>query len=277
MKKNVFEKINTFLKKKRVPKYLQRLGPKKYTTRFLLTGLILKQHFKLTYRKLAQLLKLFKRKAPHFTTFQKALRRFQESWLVKFFMSRLSAEIIAIDATGFSPRHASRSYEIRIGRSAKDFVKLSIALDVKRRKIVSAAVGKRRHDNTFFAAHLNEVPPFSVLVADKAYDSNANFRAVRKLGGVAMIPLRKNRKGLTARRAAKDFDEKIYHQRSNVEAVFSSIKRKFGSELLSVSFESQKKEVLLKCLAYNILLLCREILQSRLFFSSLCPLLSCNL
>ena len=48
------------------------------------------------------------------------------------------------------------------------------------------------------------------------------------------------------------FDKKIYHQRSKVETVFSVIKRKYGSWILSKSFETQKKELLFRLIAYNI-------------------------
>ena len=48
------------------------------------------------------------------------------------------------------------------------------------------------------------------------------------------------------------FDKKIYHQRSKVEKVFSVIKRKYGSFILSKSFETQKKELLIRLVAYNI-------------------------
>ena len=48
------------------------------------------------------------------------------------------------------------------------------------------------------------------------------------------------------------FNKKIYHQRSKVETVFSVIKRKYGSWILSKSFETQKKELLFRLVAYNI-------------------------
>jgi len=48
------------------------------------------------------------------------------------------------------------------------------------------------------------------------------------------------------------FNKKIYHQRSKVETVFSVIKRKYGSYILSKSFETQKKELLIRLVAYNI-------------------------
>ncbi|PIN91422.1 hypothetical protein COU56_05265, partial [Candidatus Pacearchaeota archaeon CG10_big_fil_rev_8_21_14_0_10_31_9] len=44
----------------------------------------------------------------------------------------------------------------------------------------------------------------------------------------------------------------IYHQRSKVETVFSVIKRKYGCFVLSKSFDTQKKELLFRMVAYNI-------------------------
>ncbi len=43
-----------------------------------------------------------------------------------------------------------------------------------------------------------------------------------------------------------------YQQRSNVEAVFSSMKRLYPDYLRSKSFTAQKNELLLKVLVYNI-------------------------
>ncbi len=43
-----------------------------------------------------------------------------------------------------------------------------------------------------------------------------------------------------------------YHRRSNVEATFSMIKRKFGERLRSKTRTAQINEVLCKVLAYNL-------------------------
>ncbi|MCI4318125.1 MAG: transposase, partial [Thermoplasmata archaeon] len=48
-----------------------------------------------------------------------------------------------------------------------------------------------------------------------------------------------------------EFEAK-YHQRSNVESVFSAIKRKFGETLRSKAPTAQTNELLCKILAYNI-------------------------
>jgi transposase len=52
-----------------------------------------------------------------------------------------------------------------------------------------------------------------------------------------------------------------YHLRSNVEAVFSSAKRKFGRKLLSKTEEAQTVEVMAKVLAYNITVVIRSLFE----------------
>ena len=49
-----------------------------------------------------------------------------------------------------------------------------------------------------------------------------------------------------------EFHKEVYHPRSKVETFFSVIKRKYGNHILSRTFESQKKEVIFRLLAYNI-------------------------
>ncbi len=45
---------------------------------------------------------------------------------------------------------------------------------------------------------------------------------------------------------------KHYHQRSNVESTFSSIKRKFGDSVRSKSDKAMENEALCKILSHNI-------------------------
>jgi len=72
------------------------------------------------------------------------------------------------------------------------------------------------------------------------------------------MPAKKKRKASTTRKTTgknyltKMYDEKIYHQRSKSETVFSVIKRMYGSWLRSRKLQSQKLEIAYKCLAYNL-------------------------
>lgn len=52
-----------------------------------------------------------------------------------------------------------------------------------------------------------------------------------------------------------------YHKRSNAETVFAMIKRKLGTKLRNKKDISQENEILLKCLAHNIIVLIHEIFE----------------
>jgi len=55
--------------------------------------------------------------------------------------------------------------------------------------------------------------------------------------------------------------EKHYHKRSNAETVFAMIKRKLGVGLRNKKEISQENEILLKCLAHNIIVLIHEMCE----------------
>ena len=57
----------------------------------------------------------------------------------------------------------------------------------------------------------------------------------------------------------RDAFDREYHKRSNVEAAFSAIKRKFGENLLSKNPLARMNELLAKLLAYNLTVLVHEI------------------
>jgi len=58
----------------------------------------------------------------------------------------------------------------------------------------------------------------------------------------------------------EEFDA-IYHRRSNVEAVFSALKRKFGETVRSKTKTAQINEILSKAIAYNLTALVHEIFE----------------
>jgi len=93
------------------------------------------------------------------------------------------------------------------------------------------------------------------VVADKGYDSRKNrLFVLNKLKAYPHIAYRKL-SGITyTDNGTKKVicNNQIYHQRSKVETVFSVIKRKYGSQILSKSFETQKRELLIRLIAYNI-------------------------
>ncbi len=115
------------------------------------------------------------------------------------------------------------------------------------------------------------------VVADKAYLSRDNYGLAADLGMEPFIPFKVNSVSNEVHRIRKistppawdrayhlfqlkreEFGAR-YHQRSNVEAVFSAIKRKLGEALLSKSQLARFNELLAKLLAYNIGIIVHEI------------------
>jgi hypothetical protein len=203
---------------------------------------------------------------------------------------------LAIDSTCFEQRHRSMHYERRCRRMSDEahrrpgkwgqsvnaarsrrlvrLPKLSIAVDSGCHLILSA---KARIGNGSDAPDFDDLlydawrrQTVAVVVADAGYDSEANHRIARHDMNVRSIiapgvgrPTSKLPTGRWRRHMAKRFkrkaDQKLYAQRSQSETAHSMIKRNQGSALRSRTPERQKKEMMLKVLVHNIMLLCDEI------------------
>ena len=98
---------------------------------------------------------------------------------------------------------------------------------------------------------------FDYLVADKGYDSNENHKSVFEAGKHSLISLKHanlpvyKTSGFYRKKAKREFEYGLYTQRELTEAIFSSLKRKYGSKLRARKFGTQKIELLLKILSYN--------------------------
>ncbi len=112
------------------------------------------------------------------------------------------------------------------------------------------------------------------VVADRGYLSKANYSLATDLGLEAFIPFKSNSLGHNRgsprswRRAyhlfqanREEFDRR-YHVRSNVESVFSALKRKFGENIRSRAPVAQINEVLCKLIAYNLTVVVHEMFES---------------
>ena len=111
---------------------------------------------------------------------------------------------------------------------------------------------------------------FDEVSADKAYSSRENLDTVFNNGAIPYISFKKNATGKARgtpiwKAMYKYFKEnngefmKHYHLRSNAEATFSMIKRKYGSNLRMRTDMGQENEVLCKALVHNICVLITEI------------------
>jgi len=252
---------------KEIPKYFSKFSNKIFCNHQKIVLLVLKQKLRTTYRDLVEILKISSiplyiglKRIPHRTTLIKFAKKIKPK-LLNFLLPDKSADVVGIDGTGFSVENRSRHYEKRAAlRSYRRYVKLSIAADMDEQLIIRQSIHKSpRHDNKDFMILMRNVKAKTVC-ADKGYDSNENHRFVMQdLKAKSLIAIKKysnkrhrNWKKDWRREALKQFDEKKYHQRSKVETIFSSVKRKYGSNLRAKDFYSQKKEVLCKLIAYNI-------------------------
>lgn len=173
---------------------------------------------------------------------------------------------VAVDATGFSITNRSMWFDIRIRKknSRGECIKLHIAVDVDTGVIHSFSItGWRGGDSTEFPRLMKELPDLGRVLGDGAYSSHANLRLVAEKGGVPYIKFKKHAvsKAYSSpawKKSHRQFlaDQEgwmdAYHRRSIVEAVFSSIKRTWGSTLRSRKYWNQLRELALKVLAYDV-------------------------
>lgn len=173
----------------------------------------------------------------------------------------------AVDSTGFGTATYRRWYDHKYGREMKEHGWIKAHAMVGTTTNVITAI--RVTDGS-----ANDSPELPALVeatgkrfaladvsADKAYLSHANLAAIEGAGAVPYIPFKLNSKsdgsaawrrmfGLFMYRQAEFLSH--YHARSNVEATFSAMKRKFGGSVRSKNPTAQVNEVLCKALCFNL-------------------------
>jgi hypothetical protein len=291
-----------------LPAYAHRFSPKKYTQPQLFACLVLKAFFRIDYRGITLLLEdlvelpelLGLSLVPHFSTLHKAshrllrqphVRRLLTATVRRLFRKRRRLRRAAFDSTGFDCSHASsyfvrrraRGQPERQGMTYKHFGKLELAVDCSRHLVI-AAIPRRgpRVDVDRFVPLLRQVLTrlrLDTVVADAGYDSEPNHRFARQQCGVrSVIPAtigRPSEKPPTGRyrrlmrqRLNKDYCR--YGQRWQVETVISMMKRRLGSVLYARSYHSQCRELMLRVLAFNLMVCCLR----QLFYRAGPPLYS---
>lgn len=173
---------------------------------------------------------------------------------------------IGVDSTGFRTNTSSLWYDIRIKRRGKrrDCIKLHISVDVDTGVIHWFTMTPwNRQDSTEFKDLLKHLPNLGNVFGDKALSSRNNCQLVANKNGVPYLHFKDNAtskaKGKPAwiisfRDYRKDKEAwlAVYHLRSIVESVFSSIKKRWSNFLRSRRKWMQKKELSLKVLSYNV-------------------------
>lgn len=194
----------------------------------------------------------------------KYIRELNRRLTVRF---RRKGIVIGFDSTGIKLRTSSLWYDIRIERETrkKDFVKLHIAgcMDTGIIHNYTITAG-RAHDSPQLKKLVKVFDKIVKAVGDAGYLSRNNCTEIVKKGGKPFFMLKCNvtakPKSSPAWKAMirlywKDPVEWLreYHVRSFVEAIFSSVKKRFGNFLRSVRKDMQKKELALRVVCYNVI------------------------
>lgn len=180
------------------------------------------------------------------------------------------APVAAVDATGLETRHVSAHFGMRRagpGHRQRAWPKLTAVVHAHSHLILGAVPGVGpSQDSPDFAPAMRQAAGLVAIdtaLADAAYDAEHNHRLCREDLGVrhTAIPLNPRNAGrrwpkAPYRRAMRRrFPRDLYHQRWHAESGFSQHKRRLGSALTARGDAAQGRELVLRVLAHNLMLL----------------------
>jgi transposase len=252
------KKVSNLLKKIGCREFLHHFGPKKYKFKEHATALLLKEVCKLSFRRVVIIFDLFNIKAPSYSALCKCRKRIP-LWIWNRLLQvtvQCKAEFIAIDSTGFSRTNPSFYFVKRIDRKKpiKRYTKLSVLYDIINKKIISMRIrAKPRHDINDVYYLLKQNYNLKKLFGDSAYDCEKLHEYCFYNNIQTIIKPRKNvKRGGFRKIQNKNYSEKEYHQRSLVEAGFSSLKRRYGQSVSGKNITSNRAEIFCKAIANNL-------------------------
>ena len=279
--------------KRALPLYSHRCSPKKFTQHQLFACLVLKSFLKTDYRgvvahladcpSLVETLGLAS--VPHYTTLQKAARRLLAATPARRLLDATVREHLgrkrrvpraAIDSTGLESSSASGYFvrrRQRVGMPWKTvvyhhFPKLGVVCDVQTHFILAAREDRGPKPDVadfrpLVTAALTRVR-IGRIAADAGFDSEPNHTFARRQCGVRSIipakhgrPTTKPAAGHYRRLMQTRFDVAAYRDRVQVETVISMLKRRLESFVRGRTAWSQRRELRLKVLTHNIMILLR--------------------
>jgi len=253
------KKVKRLLKRLGTPRWLHRFGPKKYEFYQHLVALLVRFFCQLSYRRVKQLMDLLGLCCPSKSALQYTAKKLNQAFWSRVLRATSGTPyLVAIDSTGFSRTKPSYHYLRRIdGKMPNIPIKVSTAFDTRKKKFCAAKIRLLpSHDIKDVKFLIKQGKPH-IIVADKAYDANWVHEHCLKEGIIAHIPIREKGKpkhhSLSARRkAAKQFNRRVYHRREMAESGNSSIKRKFGFSVSSQKARTIRTEVYGRLTCHNI-------------------------
>lgn len=184
---------------------------------------------------------------------------------------------LAIDSSGFAAGHSVSWHDAKWGRTTerRGYVKLHAMCGTTTQIVTAAEVTHQdRADCPELSNLLTQTTAAGFapehISADKAYLSRANVDLIAATNAQAWIPFKVNsndRGSATWRKAYAAFMYhreawlESYRKRSAVEGLFSALKRKYGASVRTRKLATQRTEVLLRVLCFNLSVVAREILR----------------
>lgn len=129
-------------------------------------------------------------------------------------------------------------------------VKATLVVDTSTLCVLGAHTTVTRKHDSRIALPLLERLAVRTLVGDKGYDCASLREALRRRGVRPVIPHREF--DGRARTWNARLDRRVYGRRAMSETVFSGIKRRYGDRLASRKWNNQFKDVLVRCLVWNL-------------------------
>ena len=173
----------------------------------------------------------------------------------------------AVDSSGFSASKFDRWYSEKYGRTLSEhtWVKVHAMTGTTTHVVTSVVIlDKNSADGPQFPPLVKQTAEnFTIrqVSGDKAYTSTENFQTAEDVGGIAYLSFKPNTTGGVGGIYERMFhlfslrkEEylKKYHRRSNIESVFSAVKRVYGDSVRSKTPTAMKNEVLAKLVCHNI-------------------------
>jgi len=173
----------------------------------------------------------------------------------------------AVDSTGFGTTVYRRWFDAKYGKEMAEstWLKAHAMIGTTTNVVTSVTVtdssGADSPQLPELVERTGERFQMREISADKAYLGHQNLAVIESAGAVPYIPFKTNSRGEGSAAWVRMWGLFMYkqpeflahyHKRSNVEATFSAIKRKFGGSVRSKKYVAQVNEVLVKILLHNL-------------------------
>lgn len=180
-------------------------------------------------------------------------------------------EEVSVDSTGLENGRRSAHYACRTGQAPyllRRWPKLTLACHNATHLLVSALITEGpSHDYRLLLPTLHAAAGrvrLDRVIADAGYDSEANHALARRELGVRSTVIDLNRrgkrrwaKGRYRRQMQRRFPRRVYRRRVQAESTISRFKRRLSPVVRARSPAAQEREIRLRILTHNLLLLAK--------------------